>query len=152
MRFSTLTLASAASLLAVQSAQAALVEKWWTITYVDVNPDGLFDKRAIGVNGSWPLPIINVNSSDTVRIHVTNGLADGVGTSLHAHGMFFNGTGYYDGAAMITQCPIPYNQTYSYDILNSPSSPEGRARQWGTFWAHSHVSGQYPDGFSTRKS
>lgn len=30
-------------------------EIWWNITYVeDVNPDGLFPRRVIGVNGTWP--------------------------------------------------------------------------------------------------
>lgn len=34
---------------------AGLQEVWWDITYVEnVNPDGLFDRRVIGVNGTWP--------------------------------------------------------------------------------------------------
>lgn len=40
---------------AITPALGAIVEKWWDITYVqDVNPDGLFSRRAIGVNGTWP--------------------------------------------------------------------------------------------------
>jgi iron transport multicopper oxidase len=28
---------------------------WWNITYVEnANPDGLFERRVIGVNGTWP--------------------------------------------------------------------------------------------------
>ena len=34
---------------------AGVQEIWWNITYVqDANPDGLFERRVIGVNGTWP--------------------------------------------------------------------------------------------------
>lgn len=131
-------------------ASAALVEQWWDVGYVDnVNPDGRFPRRVIGVNGTWPPPLINVNSSDILKIHVTNKLGDGNGTSLHSHGMYFNGTGYYDGAVSFTQCPIGADQTYSYEVLNSPKSPPGTQPQWGTFWTHGHYRGQYVDGLRT---
>lgn len=140
----------AALALGASFSHAALVEHWWQVTYVDnVNPDGLMPRRVIGVNGTWPLPIININSSDTLRIHVTNALDDGVGTALHSHGMYFNNTNYYDGATGITQCPIPYGQSYTYEILNSPKSPNGTKPQWGTFWSHGHYQGQYVDGLKT---
>lgn len=33
---------------------AALVELNWNITYTTANPDGLYERRVIGVNGQWP--------------------------------------------------------------------------------------------------
>ena len=40
------------------SAVADIHEVWWNITYVQgVNPDGLAERRVIGVNGSWPYVI-----------------------------------------------------------------------------------------------
>ena len=49
-----LTRVLALSLLAA-SASAGVTELWWNITYVlDQNPDGLFPRRVIGVNNSWP--------------------------------------------------------------------------------------------------
>jgi iron transport multicopper oxidase len=34
---------------------AGVHELWWNLTYVEnANPDGLFDRRVIGVNGTWP--------------------------------------------------------------------------------------------------
>lgn len=34
---------------------AGVHEIWWNITYVeDANPDGLAERRVIGVNGTWP--------------------------------------------------------------------------------------------------
>lgn len=35
-------------------AHAARVEYWWNITYATANPDGLFERRVIGVNNTWP--------------------------------------------------------------------------------------------------
>lgn len=45
-------LAAALPLLAV--AKAATIEHWWNISYATANPDQLFERRVIGVNGSWP--------------------------------------------------------------------------------------------------
>jgi iron transport multicopper oxidase len=45
-----LSLLSSASLVA-----AGVQDLLWDITYVeDINPDGLFPRRVIGVNGKWP--------------------------------------------------------------------------------------------------
>lgn len=55
-----------------------------------------------------------------IVVHATNGLGDpNIGTALHSHGMFFNGTNYYDGAVGITQCSIPNNWTMDYHIDTS---------------------------------
>jgi len=36
-------------------ALAGVHEIWWNITYVEnVNPDGLFERRVVGVNNTWP--------------------------------------------------------------------------------------------------
>ena len=41
--------------VAAVPALAAIKDVFWDITYVDnVNPDGLSERRAIGVNGTWP--------------------------------------------------------------------------------------------------
>ncbi|KAI0684854.1 hypothetical protein BC835DRAFT_1421900 [Cytidiella melzeri] len=47
---------SVLSFLAVASpALAAVHEVWYNITYVEnANPDGLAERRVIGVNGTWP--------------------------------------------------------------------------------------------------
>lgn len=41
-------------LAATTLAQAARVEHYWDITYTTANPDGLYERRVIGVNGTWP--------------------------------------------------------------------------------------------------
>lgn len=36
-------------------AVAGVQELWWNVTYVqDADPDGLFPRQVIGVNGTWP--------------------------------------------------------------------------------------------------
>ena len=47
---------SALALLAAASpVLAGVQEVWWNITYVqNANPDGLFERRVIGINGTWP--------------------------------------------------------------------------------------------------
>ena len=35
-------------------------EIWWNISWIDnVNPDGLYPRRVIGVNGMWPYVLIS---------------------------------------------------------------------------------------------
>ncbi|KAE8212202.1 hypothetical protein CF327_g4124 [Tilletia walkeri] len=146
----TVAVAMVASLATVPIANAANVDYDWNVQWVpDVNPNGLQSRRVIGVNGQWPMPVINVNSTDVLSIKVTNQLNDGSGTALHSHGMFFNQTSFYDGAVGVTQCPIPPGQTITYEPLNSPTSPADRQKQWGTYWTHGHHMGQYVDGFRT---
>ncbi|RXW17297.1 hypothetical protein EST38_g8554 [Candolleomyces aberdarensis] len=114
-------------------------EVWWDITYVqNVNPDGLFARRVIGVNGSWPPPPIEVSTSDTLIVHAHNSLEQA--TTLHHHGMFFNSTSWMDGALGVTECGIPPGASFDYVV------PVDTSGQWGTYWVHAHSSGQYVDG------
>ncbi|KAG7097676.1 hypothetical protein E1B28_005002 [Marasmius oreades] len=128
------------SVLMAQGALAATVhEVWWNLTYVEnVNPDGLAERRAIGVNGTWPPPPVSVNATDDLVVHVYNSLD--APSSLHHHGMFFNGSSWMDGAVGVTECGIPPGGTFDYLV---PISSSG---QWGTYWVHAHASGQYVDG------
>lgn len=53
MMRSTLALLAAAS--AASPVLAGVKEVWYNLTWVeDINPDGLFARRVIGVNGTWP--------------------------------------------------------------------------------------------------
>ncbi|CAO3679408.1 unnamed protein product [Umbelopsis ramanniana] len=124
----------AAAALAVCTS-AATVTLDWDITYTTANPDGLFERKVIGVNGAFPPPAINVTINDTLIINAHNSLD--VPTSLHAHGMFQNGTAYYDGPVGVTECGIPPGGNFTYAIPIT---------QMGTYWIHSHYRGQYMDG------
>ncbi|ORY28145.1 putative iron transport multicopper oxidase FET3 precursor [Naematelia encephala] len=126
-------------LLALSTVNAAVIEHWWNISYATANPDGLHERRVIGVNGSWPAPPLSATQGDTLIVHATNSLNDAsIGTSLHTHGLFFNGSNWADGAVATTQCAIPVNQTLTYEIDTT--------LQTGTYWIHGHYEGQYTDG------
>ncbi|MCJ1433270.1 hypothetical protein MMC27_002629 [Xylographa pallens] len=123
-------------LLSAKLVFAATVTYNWDITWVSVNPDSRHVRPAIGINGQWPCPTLNANVGDTVVVHVNNQLGN-QSTSLHWHGLFQQGTNAMDGPVGVTQCGIPPGGSYTYEFtINQP----------GTYWYHSHVGGQYPDG------
>ncbi|KAJ2744922.1 ferroxidase fet3 [Coemansia sp. BCRC 34301] len=116
-------------------AVAADVKYYWDIGYVQANPDGLKERQVIGVNGAWPPPPLYVSLNDTLVIEARNSLP--TPTTLHAHGMYQNGTNYMDGPYMVTQCGIPPGQNMTYRIPIT---------QTGTYWIHAHYGAQYVDG------
>ncbi|EED16384.1 ferrooxidoreductase Fet3, putative [Talaromyces stipitatus ATCC 10500] len=109
----------------------------FNVTWVTANPDGLAERKVVGINGQWPLPIIEVDKGDQLIVNMYNGLGD-KSTSIHFHGMFQNGTNDMDGASMVTQCPIPPGSSFTYNFT---------VNQHGTYWYHCHTDYCYPDGY-----
>ncbi|MCJ1352267.1 MAG: ferroxidase fet3 [Icmadophila ericetorum] len=109
----------------------------FNVTWVTANPDGLMQRKVVGINGQWPLPTIEVDKGDQLIVNMHNGLGDKNAT-IHFHGMFQNGTNYMDGPSMVTQCPVPpgYDFTYNFTV-----------NQNGTYWYHCHTDFCYPDGY-----
>jgi iron transport multicopper oxidase len=104
------------------------------ISYATMSPDG-FPKEVMVINGTIPGPLISANVGQTLEIKVINELD--VPTTLHWHGMFQNGTSYYDGVDGVTQCGIPAGSSAVYRF---------KVDQTGTYWYHSHFGGQYGNG------
>lgn len=117
-------------------SHAAVVEYDWNVTWVRSNPDNAFDRPTMGINGHWPLPVVEVNKGDRLLVHVHNQLGN-QSTSIHFHGLYQNGTTDMDGVVAVTQCGIAPGSSFTYNFT---------ADQVGTYWYHSHVRGQYPDG------
>jgi iron transport multicopper oxidase len=47
----------------------------WNLTDLrKANPDGLYERPTIGINGQWPLPIMTATVNDTVVVNVINQL------------------------------------------------------------------------------
>lgn len=44
----------------------------WNITWVTANPDGAFERPVIGINGQWPLDVLNFTKGDRVVANVHN--------------------------------------------------------------------------------
>ncbi|CAK7203283.1 hypothetical protein SEUCBS139899_006014 [Sporothrix eucalyptigena] len=115
---------------------AGLVEHDFNITWVLHNPDGMQARPVIGINDYWPPPIIRATVGDRVVVHIHNQLGN-QSTSLHFHGLFMENNTHMDGAVQVSQCAIPPGSDMTYNFtVNQP----------GTYWYHSHSSGQYPDG------
>lgn len=108
----------------------------WNITWVTANPDGAFDRQTMGINGQWPPPPVTVSRGDQIIVNMNNQLGD-QDCSLHFHGMYQNGTTHMDGPVGVTQCAVKPGKSFTYNFT---------ADQVGTYWYHSHVRGQYPDG------
>jgi iron transport multicopper oxidase len=128
-------LLGAASLLAVVHGKTVTYD--FNITWVQANPDGLFTRKVVGINGKWPLPVIEVDKGDQLVVNMYNGLGD-KNASIHFHGMYQNTTNEMDGANMITQCPIIPGSSFTYNFT---------VNQNGTYWYHCHTDFCYPDGY-----
>ncbi|AOW03688.1 uncharacterized protein YALI1_D08684g [Yarrowia lipolytica] len=111
----------------------------WTVDWTIQNPDGVFPRRVISINGEWPLPVINVTKGDRVVIDLYNDLGT-QNVSLHFHGLYQKGQNANDGPVWITQCPQTYHNQHTFMRYNFTVD------QSGAYWYHSHVDGQYPDG------
>jgi len=96
----------------------------WNVTWVTANPDGMFNRRTMGINGQWPVPAVNITKGDRVVVNLYNGLGD-QSTSLHFHGMFQNGTTEMDGPVGVSQCGIPPGSSFTYNFT---------VEQPGTYW------------------
>ncbi|KAJ2119598.1 ferroxidase fet3 [Coemansia sp. RSA 720] len=125
--------------IVVLKCLAARVELYWDVGYVYGARDGYTYRRAIGVNGKLPFPPVHVTQGDILVINVHNSLD--VPTSIHAHGLLNNGTNYYDGPDMVTQCGIPPGENFTYVFETKD--------QFGTFWIHGHTRHQEVDGLHT---
>ena len=100
------------------SAQVALAKTVtydWNVTWTTANPDGQLERAVIGINGKWPVPVIEVDKGDRVVINMYNGLED-QNTSLHFHGLFQNGTAHMDGPIQVSQCAVGPGQRFTYDF------------------------------------
>ena len=56
----------------IATAQADTVTFDWDIGWVRVNPDGMAERPVIGINGQWPLPLLNITKGDRVIVNINN--------------------------------------------------------------------------------
>ena len=126
----------------VTLTSAATVTLDWNVTWVRANPDGMAERPVMGINGQWPLPLLNFTKGDRVVANVHNQVrgnqrprslvtrADtsqlgNQSTSIHFHGLFQNGTNEMDGPVGVTQCGIPPGSSFTYNFT---------IEQPGTYW------------------
>ncbi|XP_031258578.1 laccase-4-like [Pistacia vera] len=86
-------------------------------------------KSIVTVNGRFPGRTLYAREGDTVIVKVTNHVKYNV--SIHWHGIRQLRTGWADGPAYITQCPIQTGQSYVYNFTITG--------QRGTLLWHAHI-------------
>ncbi|MED6194008.1 Laccase-4 [Stylosanthes scabra] len=86
-------------------------------------------KAIVTVNGKFPGPTLYAREGDRVVVKVTNHVK--VNVTIHWHGVRQLRTGWADGPAYITQCPIQTGKSYIYNFTI--------IGQRGTLLWHAHV-------------
>ncbi|MCB9815823.1 multicopper oxidase family protein [Candidatus Nomurabacteria bacterium] len=86
--------------------------------------------KRLAYNGQIPGPILKAPKGSTVTINFTNNID--MPTALHSHGI--RGDYKMDGAAPLSQDPIPVGGTFTYKITFPDT---------GVFWYHPHVREDY---------
>ncbi|KAL6953962.1 Laccase-4 [Sarracenia purpurea var. burkii] len=86
-------------------------------------------KSIVTVNGRFPGPTLYAREDDTVLVKVVNHVKYNV--SIHWHGIRQLRTGWADGPAYITQCPIQPGQSFIYNFTITG--------QRGTLLWHAHI-------------
>ncbi|KAA8539636.1 hypothetical protein F0562_026328 [Nyssa sinensis] len=86
-------------------------------------------KPIVTVNGKFPGPTLYAREGDTVIVRVVNHVQYNI--TIHWHGVRQLRTGWADGPAYITQCPIQPGQNYIYNFTISG--------QRGTLLWHAHI-------------
>ncbi|XP_043703108.1 laccase-17-like [Telopea speciosissima] len=87
-------------------------------------------KSIITVNGQYPGPPIVAREGDRVVVKVINHVQNNV--TVHWHGVRQIQSGWADGPAYVTQCPIQKGQSYVYNFTITG--------QRGTLFWHAHSS------------
>ncbi|KAI4354445.1 hypothetical protein L6164_003305 [Bauhinia variegata] len=87
-------------------------------------------KSMVTVNGQCPGPRIIAREGDRLLIKVVNHVQNNI--TIHWHGIRQLQTGWADGPAYVTQCPIQTGQSYVYNYTI--------VGQRGTLFWHAHVS------------
>ncbi|KAL0347325.1 UNVERIFIED_CONTAM: Laccase-17 [Sesamum calycinum] len=87
-------------------------------------------KSIVTVNGQFPGPTITAREGDRLLVKVVNNVQYNV--SIHWHGVRQLRSGWADGPAYITQCPIQTGQSYVYNFTITG--------QRGTLFWHAHIS------------
>ncbi|KAK1298562.1 Laccase-17 [Acorus calamus] len=87
-------------------------------------------KAMVTVNGRYPGPKIVTREGDRLLVKVINHVSNNI--TIHWHGVRQLLSGWADGPAYVTQCPIQTGQSYVYNFTV--------VGQRGTLWWHAHIS------------
>ncbi|CAI0443512.1 unnamed protein product [Linum tenue] len=87
-------------------------------------------KSVVSINGKVPGPTLYAREGDNVLVRVHNHVPNNI--TIHWHGVRQLRTGWSDGPAYVTQCPIQSGQSFLYNFTLTG--------QRGTLLWHAHIS------------
>ncbi|OAY41324.1 laccase-17 [Manihot esculenta] len=117
------------SLLLPYSVEAITRHYTFNITYKNITR--LCNTRSVvTVNGKFPGPRLVAREGDQVLVKVVNQVSYNI--TIHWHGIRQLTSGWADGPAYVTQCPIKTGQSYTYNFTITG--------QRGTLLWHAHIS------------
>lgn len=128
-RSSSLLVVAALMVLSINLAEGDTVEYQFDVETMNVTRL-CSSKSIVAVNGQFPGPTVLAREGDLVVVRVVNKAQYNM--SIHWHGVRQLRSGWADGPAYITQCPIQGGQSYVYDFTITG--------QRGTLWWHAHFS------------
>ncbi|KAL8517551.1 hypothetical protein ACS0TY_015706 [Phlomoides rotata] len=110
---------------------AFCITRHYTFNIVQHNVTRLCKTKSIvTVNGKFPGPRLIAREGDRVLVKVVNNVTNNV--TIHWHGIRQLRSGWADGPAYVTQCPIQNGQSYTYNFTITG--------QRGTLFWHAHIS------------
>ncbi|XP_038989047.1 laccase-17-like isoform X1 [Phoenix dactylifera] len=119
------------TLSALPEISSASITRHYKFDIKMQNVTRLCHTRSIAtVNGRFPGPKIVAREGDRVIVRVVNHVKNNV--TIHWHGVRQLRTGWADGPAYMTQCPIQTGQSYVYNFTI--------LAQRGTLFWHAHIS------------
>uniref|UniRef100_A0A0E0BMI4 Laccase n=1 Tax=Oryza glumipatula TaxID=40148 RepID=A0A0E0BMI4_9ORYZ len=125
-----LTLLLMAACFLLQALSAHAITRHYKFNVVMRNMTRLCSTKPIlTVNGKFPGPTLYAREGDNVLVKVVNHVAHNV--TIHWHGVRQIRTGWYDGPAYITQCPIQPGSSFLYNFTITG--------QRGTLLWHAHI-------------
>lgn len=128
--FSVFLFVSSCLFLCLQTANAGIVRHYKFDIRLQNVTRLCQTKTIITINGKYPGPRITAREGDRVLIKIVNHVSNNI--SIHWHGIRQLRSGWADGPAYITQCPIQTGQSYVHNFTITG--------QRGTLWYHAHVS------------
>lgn len=102
----------------IQCTRVLAVTYNWELSWVERNPDGRQLRPVIGINGQWPLPIVEAQVGEQIIVNLKNSLVNET-AGLHFHGLFQQGSNAMDGPSMLTQCPLAPGLSVQYQFTVS---------------------------------
>ncbi|CAI0443507.1 unnamed protein product [Linum tenue] len=103
----------------------------YTFNVVSTNTTRLCSsKSVVSINGKVPGPTLYAREGDNVLVRVHNHVPNNI--TIHWHGVRQLRTGWSDGPAYVTQCPIQSGQSFLYNFTLTG--------QRGTLLWHAHIS------------